>query len=222
MNIIKTTSIVAVSIIATLAVASIMGFQLSEIIAEQTTPVEYLSAEGVQVTGVFKFREGTEVLPIQVFTQTAGFKRMQPFGFTFEKVVGNTPYLHKHADESYLFRNSIDEKENWNPFDVEIVLATGPYAKRVVEYSKCFIDDYAIVTLRDNEEGYINKGFANIERVNIWCRAMEFQNPSLEELEAIKDDQKAQTTSTLDLKEPFSTWSDHFKYQQTGSLQPKQ
>jgi len=222
MNIIKTTSIVAVSVIATLAVASIMGFQLSEITAEQTTPVEYLSAEGVQVTGIFKFREGTEVLPIQVFTQTSGFKRAQVFGFQVEKVVGNTPYLHKHVDESFLYRNSQDEKENWNPFDVEMILATGPYAKRVVEYSKCFIDDYVVLTLRDNEEGYLNKGFANVERMTLFCRAMNFQNPSLETLNSISEDQKAQTTSTLDLKEPFSTWSDHFKYQKTGSLQPKQ
>jgi hypothetical protein len=39
---------------------------------------------------------------------------------------------------------------------------------------------------------------------------------------ATSEDEKAKTTSTLDLKEPFTTWSDHFKYQKTGSLQPKQ
>jgi hypothetical protein len=222
MNIIKTTSIVAVSVIATLAVASIMGFQLSEITAQETQPVEYLSAEGVTVTGLFKFREGTELLPIQVFTQTSGFKRTQAFVFSIEKVVGNTPFLHKHVDESFLYRNSQDEKENWNPFDVEMIISTGPYAKRIVEYGKCFIDDYTILTLRDTEEGYFNKGFANVERITLACRAMNFQNPSLEAYEESLNGAKAQTTSTLDLKEPFSTWSDHFQYQKTGSLQPKQ
>jgi hypothetical protein len=222
MNIIKTTSMVAVSVIATLAVASIMGFQLSEITAQETTPVEYLSAEGVTTTGVFKFREGTELLPVQVFTQVSGFKRTQAFVFTIEKVVGNTPFLHKHVDESFLYRNSQDEKENWNPFDVEMVISTGPYAKRVVEYGKCYIDDYSLVTLRDGEEGYFNKGFANVERMTLACRSMEFQNPSLEAYQESLNGAKAQTTSTLDLKEPFSTWSDHFQYQKTGSLQPKQ
>jgi hypothetical protein len=222
MNIIKTTSIVAVSVIATLAVASIMGFQLSEITAQETTPVEYLTAEGVSTTGIFKFREGTEVLPVQVFTQLTGFKRLQPFTFSIEKVVGNTPYLHKHVDESFLYRNSQDEKENWNPFDVEMIVSTGPYAKRIVDYGKCYIDDYSVVTLRDGEEGYFNKGFANVERITLSCRAMNFQNPTLDEMEKKANTSESTTTSTLDLKEPFSTWSDHFKYQNTGSLQPKQ
>ena len=148
---------VVFSVISIFAVAAIFGFHLPEIIAEETTPVEYLTAEGVTTTGVFKFREGTEVLPIQVFTQSTGFKRLQPFTFSIEKVVGPTPYLHKHVDESFLYRNSQDEKENWNPFDVEMIVSTGPYAKRVVDYSKCYIDDYSLVTLRDNEEGYFNK-----------------------------------------------------------------
>jgi hypothetical protein len=222
MNIIKITSMVAVSVIATLAVAAIMGFQLSEITAQETTRPQYLNVEGVEITGVFKFREAEELVPLQVFTQTSGYQRAKPAIFTVQKIVGNTPYLHKHADESFFYRSSQDEKQNWNPFDVEIVLATGPYAKRIVTYSKCFIDDYQLTTLRDNEEGYTNKGFANVENYVIECRAMEFQNPSLQELEMTRDDQKATTTSTLDLKEPFTTWSDHFKYQKTGSLQPTQ
>jgi hypothetical protein len=213
---------VVFSIISIFAVAAIFGFHLPEIIAEETTPVEYLSAEGVTVTGVFKFREGAEVLPVQVFTQNTGFKRLQPFTFSIEKVVGNTPYLHKHVDESFLYRNSQDEKENWNPFDVEMIVSTGPYAKRIVDYSKCFIDDYSLATLRDNEEGYFNKGFANVERITLSCRAMNFQNPTLDEMEKKASSSESTTTSTLDLKEPFSTWSDHFKYQNTGSLQPKQ
>ena len=70
MNIIKTTSIVAVSVIATLAVAAIMGFQLTEIIAEEVQKPVYTYAEGVEIYGVFKFREGEELIPIQVFAQT--------------------------------------------------------------------------------------------------------------------------------------------------------
>ena len=103
-----------------------------------------------------------------------------------------------------------------------MILSTGPYAKRVVTYGKCFIDDYTVLTLRDTEEGYFNKGFANVERINLFCRSMEFHNPSLEELEAQENNSEATTTNTLDLKEPFTTWSDHFKYQKTGSLEQKQ
>jgi hypothetical protein len=220
MNILKTTSIVAVSVIATLAVATIMGFQLTEITAQEATRPQYLYVEGVEITGVFKFREGEEVVPINVFTQTKGWDRSEPFIFTMQKIVGNTPYLHMHADESFLFRNSEVQKQDWNPFDVEIILATGPYAKRVFSYDKCFIDKYSVNTLRDNEEGYTNKGFAVVEDYILECRAMTPHNPSLDEMMATSEDEKAQTTSTLDLKEPYSTWADHFKYQKpAGSLQ---
>ncbi len=220
MNILKTTSIVAVSVIGTLAVAAIMGFQLTEITAQEVQNPEYLTAEGVTITGLFHFREGEELVSLQQFTQVKGFLRSEPFTFTVQKVVGNTPMLHKHADESFFWRNSESQKQDWNPFDVDIILATGPYEKRSFTYSKCFIKDYKVRTLADNEEGYFNKGFAIVEDYSLECREMDMNNPALEEMTKLNDDQKAQTTSTLDLKEPFSTWSDHFKYQKpAGSLQ---
>jgi len=219
MNIIKITSIVAVSLIGTLAVVALMGFQLTEIIAEEIQAPEYLTSEGVTITGVFKFREGEELVPVQVFSQTKGFQRTDPFIFTVQKVVGNTPLLHKHADESFLFRNSESQKQDWNPFDVDIILATGPYAKRIFSYSKCFVDDYNVTTLRDNEEGYFNKGFAIVENYVLECRSMQIQNPALEEMMTTKENQKANTTSTMDLKDPFPTWGDKFKYQKSNSQQ---
>jgi len=219
MNILKTTAIVAVSVIATLSVAAIMGFQLTEIIAEEVQKPLYTYAEGVEITGVFKFREGEELVPIQVFSQTTGFLRTQPFVFSIQKIVGLTPFLHKHADEAFLFRNSEVQKQDWNPFDVDIILATGPYEKRSFTYNKCYVKDYRVDTLRDNEEGYMNKGFAVVENYVLECRSMANHNPSLETMMTPSEDEKAHTTSTLDLKEPLTTWSEHFKYLKPGSLQ---
>lgn len=218
MNVLKTTSIVAVSVITTLAVAAIMGFELAEITAEEVKAPDYLYAEGVAPTALFKFREGEELVPLQVFTQMKGFQRTDPFIFTIQKIVGNTPYLHMHADESFLYRNSELQKRDYNPFGVEVLLATGPYAKRAFTYHDCFVDDYGIATLRDNEEGYMNKGFAVVENYIIECKRMELHNPSLVAMNEIPEDQKPQTISTLDLAESLFTWSDHFKYQKPGSL----
>ena len=198
MNILKTTSIVAVSVIATLAVAAIMGFQLTEITAQEVQKPQYLYVEGVEITGVFKFREGEELVSINVFTQTKGFQRSEPFIFSMQKIVGFTPLLHKHVDESFLFRNSESQKQDWNPFDVDVLLATGPYEKRSFTYSKCFIKDYKVNTLRDNEEGYTNKGFAVVEDYVLECRDMDIHNPSLTALENAKNDVEAQTKSSLD------------------------
>lgn len=216
LHILKIKSIVVVSVIATITVAAIFGFQLTEIIAEEIQAPEYLTAEGVTITGIFKFREGEELVPVQVFSQTKGFQRTDPFIFTVQKVVGNTPLLHKHADEAFLFRNSEVQKQDWNPFDVDMILATGPYAKRVFSYSKCFVDNYEVTTLRDNEEGYFNKGFAIVENYVLECRAMQIHNPALDEIMTTKAKHKANTTSTMDLKDPFPTWGDHFKYQKSG------
>ena len=46
---------------------------------------------------------------------------------------------------------------------------------------------------------------------------MDMHNPALDEMMKTSDDQKAQTTSTLDLKEPYNTWSDRFKYKKSDS-----
>ena len=198
MSLLKTTSIVAVSVIATLSVAAIMGFQLTEITAQEVTRTQYMYVEGVEITADFKFSEGEEIVPFQVFTQTKGFDRSEPFIFTTQKIVGNTPMLHKHADESFFFRNSELQKQDYNPFDVDILLATGPYVKRSFSYTDCFIDKYDVTTLRDNEEGYTNKGFAVVENYLIECRAMQPNNPSLQALEDAKNDVEAQTKSSLD------------------------
>ena len=211
MNIIKTTAIVAVSIIATLAVAAIMGFQISEITAEKIPATEYLTTEGVTITGDFKFREGEELVPIQVFTQTKGFVRSEPFQFSIQKVVGNTPLLTKQVDDSFLIRSSTSQKLDNDPFDVDIILATGPHEKRGFAYHKCFIKNYAVNTLRDQEEGYFNKGFAIVEDYALECKDMEMQNPSLDEMNIPTDDQKT-TTSSMDLRDT-STWSSHYKSQ---------
>ena len=211
MNYRKATFIVTVSVIATLSVASILGFQLTEIIAEEVQTPQYTYAEGVEITGVFKFREGEELIPFQVFKQTKGFQRAEPFIFTAQKITGDTPLLHKHADEAFLFRNSEVQKQDWNPFDVDIIISNGGDLKRVFSYTKCFVDDYNVATLRDNEEGYLNKGFAVVENYVLECRSMQPHSPSLEEMMTTKPSQKANTTSTMDLKESIKTWRDYYQ-----------
>lgn len=218
-NILTIKSIIIVSVIMTITIATLFGSQLTEIIAEEIQVPDYLTAEGVTITGVFKFREGEELVPMQQYTQVKGFQRTDPFIFTVQKVVGNTTLLHKHADEAFFFRNSEVQKQDWNPFDVDIILAAGPNVKRVFSYSKCFVDDYTVRTLTDNEEGYFNKGFAVVENYILECRDMEIQNPALDEMTTTKQNQKANTTSSMDLKDPFPTWSDDFKYKKSDSQQ---
>ena len=211
MNRVKTVTIVAVSVFTTLAVAMIMGFQFTEIIAEEQEKTGFTYSGNITITGVFKFREGEELVPLEVFTQTKGFQRTEPFIFIMQKITGDTPLLHKHADEAFLFRNSESQKQDWNPFDVDIIISNGGDLKRVFTYTKCFVDDYNVATLRDNEEGYMNKGFAVVENYTLECRSYKPHSPSLEEMNTMSEDQKANTTSTMDLKESLKTWRDYYK-----------
>jgi hypothetical protein len=211
MNRVKTATIVAVSVFTTFAIAMIMGFQFTDIIAEEQANTGFTYSGNVTITGVFKFREGEELVPLAVFTQTKGFQRAEPFIFTAQKITGDTPLLHKHADEAFLFRNSEVQKQDWNPFDVDIIISNGGDLKRVFSYVKCFIDDYNVATLRDNEEGYMNKGFAVVENFILECRSMQPHSPSLEEMSTTKANQKANTTSSTDLKESLKTWRDYYQ-----------
>ena len=211
MNRVKTVTIVAVSVFTTLAVAMIMGFQFTEIIAEEQAKTGFTYSGNITITGVFKFREGEELVPLEVFTQTKGFQRTEPFIFIMQKIAGDTPLLHKHADEAFLFRNSESQKQDWNPFDVDIIISNGGDLKRVFTYTKCFVDDYNVATLRDNEEGYMNKGFAVVENYTLECRSYKPHSPSLEEMNTMSEDQKANTTSTMDLKESVKTWRDYYQ-----------
>ena len=211
MNRVKTATIIAVSVFTTLAVAMIMGFQFTEIIAEEQAKTGFTYSGNITTTAVFKFSEGEELIPIEAFTQTKGFQRAEPFIFTAQKITGDTPLLHKHADEAFLFRNSEVQKQDWNPFDVDIIISNGGDLKRVFSYTKCFVDDYNVATLRDNEEGYFNKGFAVVENFILECRSMQPHSPSLEEMTTTKDNQKANTTSTMDLKKSIKTWRDYYE-----------
>ena len=95
-----------------LTVASIFGFQISEITAEEDEDKGYTFGEDVSITAYFKFAEGDEMVPFQVFEQTSGWERAESYTFELQKIVGETPLLHKHADLSYKYRNSPVEKSS--------------------------------------------------------------------------------------------------------------
>ena len=218
MNYLKAATIAAVSIFTIFAVAMITGFQFTDIIAAEQTKSAYTFSGNITTSVFFQFREGEELVPVEVFTQTKGFLRSEPFIFTIQRIAGNTPLLHQHADESFLFRNSEIQKQDYNPFDAEITISNGGDLKRVFDYFHCFIKAYNVDTLRDNEEGYFNKGFAVVENYTMECSSYQPHNPALEKIMTAKENQKVNTTSSMDLRDT-ATWSPHFKSQKPDSPQ---
>ena len=183
MNTKKTTTI-ALSAGVILSIASITGFQLTEIIAEETEDKGYKFAEDVTITGLFNFHDGeVELHQFQVFNQKSGFQARDTFVLELQKIVGDTPFLHKTADFSFKYRNSPSEQQTNYEFDTTIVISQGGEQKRVFEYSRCFVSDYTVETLFDKEEGWMGKGFAVVDQFEIQCKRYQPLNPVYEAMD---------------------------------------
>ena len=209
----KTTNSIAIlSVIVAIAAISTVGFQVNEIIAaDDTEDKGYNFAEGKSITGVMSFNDQTtEITEFQVFNQKSGFDRSETYNVELIKTSGDTPYLNQAADDAYHYRTSPAQLK-YTYFDVDLIIAEGGDIKRSFSYGDCVVVDYKIATFFDKEEGWTtSKGFAVTDEYELECKSYTPHNPQLEEI--MDDRVKAQTKSTMDLKEPFPSWDEHFKY----------
>jgi len=210
MNYLKTT-IVAVSIIATLALVSIAGFQLNEIVAEETSEKKgYTFAENTKITAVFSFNDGTEIADFEVFEQKLGFDLKQTAVFELERIVGNTPLLHKVSDMAHKYSLS-SFNDGYNDFDVTILLAQEGNVIRQYNYASCDITNNIVKTLHDKEEGWnTSKGFAVIDKYEFTCSGYTPYSPVYEEM--TNNGKKSTTVSSTNMEEPKEFWYDNIKY----------
>lgn len=230
-------TLLAVSITAILVVGSI-GLEYIQITAEEKGP-KFEMADGVTVTGIFTFRDGVEIIDIQTFNQKGGFaqqsvsakgddgndstvdgtstftKRSAP-AFQIEKIPGSSPHLYEAADESWFYGGrTIPVEYNYKFFDVDIIIARGGEILRTFDYKKCTVLNYTIETFSDKEEAYFGKGFAVIDRFDVECDGYKPQNTELKMIkynETMEKKNGITTVSSKQLKQPFETWSDNFKY----------
>ncbi|TAK16502.1 MAG: hypothetical protein EPO37_08275 [Nitrosarchaeum sp.] len=194
-------SMTTLSVIAVFAITSFTGFEISDTDAETVAvqPEKFVFVEKISTTALFEFRDGTEIVPIQQFTQTSGFgirgdSRQIPT-FTMEKIVGLTPYLYEAADQAQKYGPEMEYP--YKNFDVTVFLAAEGDTLRSFEYSDCVITSYTVTTRSDNEEGYTGKGFAIVDQFTFECRGYEPHNPIMDEMNIVE---KAKTISSGDLK----------------------
>jgi len=217
-------TLLAVSITAILVVGSI-GLQYIQITAEEKT-TKFTMADGISVTGIFTFRDGTEIIDIQTFNQEGGFAvqdsdafngsvRESPV-FHIEKTPGGSPLLYQAADEAWFYGGrAIPQDYDYKYFDVDIIIARGGDVLRTFDYNRCTVSAYAIETYSDKEEAYMGKGFAVVDILEVQCDGYVPQNSELQMIEYNADMEKKKnynSVSSLQLKQPFETWSDNFKY----------
>ena len=214
-------SLVAIAVIADHGISNIEGITVS------LQPSKMVFVENVTTTALFEFRDGTEMIPIQQFSQIGGYGtttlstgtakkpseessettgRSKP-AFTMEKLVGGTPYLYEAADETQKYFSSSGFEYDYKFFDVTVYLAKGGDVLRAFEYRDCQVTNYVVTTRSDNEEGYTGKGFVLVDQFSFECKGYTPQNPAMDKLNQIEH---AKTTSTTDLKST-DQWEPGFK-----------
>jgi hypothetical protein len=224
MNYKNAITMTTLSVIAVFAVASFAGFEIADTDAAPAAvqPSKYVFVEGIAPTAEFEFRTGTEITPVQLFTQTGGFGtstiestsstsgssvgpqrdggektgRSKP-AFTLEKNVGGTPHLYKAADEAQKYILNPAFEYMYKYFDVTVYLSAGGETLRAFEYRDCKVTNYVVTTRSDNEEGYTGKGFVYVDQFAFECDGYTPLNPSLEKL---SNGEKAKTISSSDLR----------------------
>jgi len=75
MNYKNAITMTTLSVIAVFAIASFAGFEIADTDAAPAAvqPAKYVFVEGITTSAEFTFRDGTELAPFQLFTQTGGF-----------------------------------------------------------------------------------------------------------------------------------------------------
>jgi hypothetical protein len=224
MNYKNAITMTTLSVIAVFAVASLAGFEVSDIDAAPAAvqPSKYVFVEGIAPTAEFKFRDGTEITPVQLFTQTGGFGtttleatsstsgtsvgvqrdggektgRSKP-AFTLEKSLGGTPHLYKAADEAQKYVQNTAFEYMYKYFDVIVYFNSGGETLRSFEYRDCQVKNYIVTTRSDNEEGYTGKGFVYVDQFTMECDGYTPLNPAMDKMNVVKT---AKTISSSDLK----------------------
>ena len=209
MNYKNAITVTTLSVIAVFAIISFVGFdQVADAIVISLQPSKMVFVENITTTALFEFKDGTEMMPIQQFTQTSGFgsksshSRQTPT-FTMEKIVGATPLLYAAADEAYA---NVSGEYPTKDFTVTVFEAAGGDVYRSFEYKNCLITNYVVVTRSDNEEGYTGKGFAVVDQFTFECRGYEPLNPILDKMNVVE---KAKTISSSDLNKK-NQWGSEF------------
>lgn len=180
----KITFASVVMAIAIASIAMVVGLSQTQPTTAQSKPLGnnvYVFAEGVYPQVTFEFREATVTYDFQGYTQVTGLfdnrnngvLRVSQPEFKLERIVGDTPYLHRAVDQSWQYNGRATAIEYpYRLFDITVEFMQGGQSIRTLEYGDCSIKDYQIRTEFDKEEGYTTggkTGFAVLETYTIVC-----------------------------------------------------
>ena len=184
----KTTYASVIAAVAIASIALVVGLSQTQSTTAQSTPLGnnvYVFAEGVYPQATFTFREAVVTYDFQAFTQTNSLFDTRSNGvaistspeFILERIVGDTPYLHRAVDETWENGGRTTPKEYpYRQFDVTVDFIQAGESVRTFAYGDCSVTNYKVRTEYDKEEGYATggrTGFAVIETYTFICTGFE-------------------------------------------------
>lgn len=178
-------------------------------------PNPYMMGGTTQVITTITLDSGKqEKLNFPVFEQTTSETkvikkiRIEP-AFQLQGVVGDTPLLYKVVDQ--IRTRGPPGSDPQGLFSAVVDIIHNNKLVKQYYYSKCRVASYDVGTVHNAEEGYIKgKEFALVGTYNMECNGYSPSNPSFEAMNVVE---KADTPSTMDLRDTDS-WQVGFTVKQ--------
>jgi len=196
--------IILTSFVTAIAIASIvlmLGLTQTQTITAQTQKQgngAYIFAEGVNTKATFMFREATVTYDFQIFTQNNNLFGTSSGGvstrtsipeFTLQRVVGDTPYLHKAVDQTWYNNGRVATHEySYRSFDMKVDFVSEDHTYRTLKYTDCGISNYKVITEFDKMKGHTkNEGFAVLEQYTFQCAGFKPESPTYDAIKSNGD-----------------------------------
>ena len=185
----KLTASTAILAFSIASITLIFGLAQTDKITAADAPkgnAMYPFAEDVNPRVTFEFSDTTVTHDFQLFSQTTGFGntgRGSTPEFVLQKVIGDTPYLHKALDLTHERSNKANTGNSAWEFDVTVNMMQKEKALISYKYDKCFITNYKVSTEFDKAESFTGKdAFAALEQYTMTCGGYDILNPTYDQM----------------------------------------
>ena len=215
MNSVGNKTLIALLTITAMSTLAVVGFQINDIIADETEKKSHKFADDTKLTAVFSFRNGDELVEFEVFNQESGFSKNEPVIWEMQTITGKTPMLHQAAEQAQKWSDIPGGYTNiWDDFQVTVYITQGDEVIQTFSYRDCAVKDYDVKTDFDKEEGWMGKGFAVKDIFEFQCEGYTPNDPNWEEEQ--HSYAKSSSMSSKDLVQPSETWEDNPKFKSNG------
>ena len=149
----------------------------NDVFAEEEETAKYKMADDITPVLTFTFKDAVEIHEFPVFIMDDDFvENTGSPSFSVQGVVDKSPHLHKALDQAFKHKQSSASEWNYQLFEVDVDFVKNGESVKTLGYHDCYVDDYHVVTLRDDQESYMSSktGFAIVDDIEFLCAGIDF------------------------------------------------